>query len=84
MRDVVILFVHLVVTVVRLSQPGGLRSVIAASVLVKDQLRILNRGRKRAPNLGAAERMGSSCCPWLKSWQLSGMDENSLPLNSAK
>jgi hypothetical protein len=49
MRDVVILFVHLIVTVVRLAGPGGLRSVVAESVLVKHQLRILNRGRKRAP-----------------------------------
>ena len=51
MRDVVILFVHLIVTVVRLAGPGGLRSIVAESVLVKHQLRILNRGRKRAPNL---------------------------------
>ena len=51
MRDVVILFVHLIVTAVRLARPGGLRSVVAESVLVKHQLLILNRGRKRAPNL---------------------------------
>jgi hypothetical protein len=38
MRDVVILFVHLIVTVVRLARPGGLRSVVAESVLVKHQL----------------------------------------------
>ena len=44
MRDVVILFVHLVVTVIRLAGPGGLRSIVAESVLVKHQLRILNRG----------------------------------------
>src|ERR1700682_1241177 len=56
MRDVVILFVNLIVTVVRLAGPGGLRSVVAESVLVKHQLRILNRGRKRAPNLRAADR----------------------------
>ena len=49
MCDVVILFFHLIVTVVRLARPGGLRSVVAESLLVKHQLRILNRGRKRAP-----------------------------------
>jgi hypothetical protein len=54
MRDVLILFLHLIVTVVRLTRPGGLRSVVAESLLVKHQLRILNRGRKRAPNLRAA------------------------------
>ena len=44
-------FLHLIVTVIRLARPGGLRSVVAESLLVKHQLRILNRGRKRAPNL---------------------------------
>ena|SRR5215469_7836949 len=29
MREVVILFLHLIVTVVRLARPGGLRSVVA-------------------------------------------------------
>src|SRR5712671_2643855 len=62
MRDVVILFIHLIVTVVRLARPGGLRSVVAESVLVKHQLQILNRGRKRAPNLRAADRIIASLC----------------------
>src|SRR6516165_6899671 len=62
MRDLVILFVHLIVTFVRLARPGGLRSVVAESVLVKHQLRILNRGRKRAPNLRAAERIIAGLC----------------------
>src|SRR5437879_9768304 len=62
MRDVVILFVHLIVTVVRLAGPGGLRSVVAESVLVKHQLRILNRGRQRAPNLHAADRIIAGLC----------------------
>src|SRR6516225_3169858 len=62
MRDLVILFLHLIVTVVRLARPGGLRSVVAESVFVKHQLRILNRGRKRAPNLRAAERIIAGLC----------------------
>ena len=62
MRDFVILFVHLIATVVRLALPGGLRSVVAESVLVKHQLLILNRGRKRAPNLRAAERIIAGLC----------------------
>ena len=62
MRDVVILFVHLIVTVIRLAGPGGLRSVVAESVLVKHQLRILNRGRKRAPNLRTADRIIAGLC----------------------
>jgi putative transposase len=44
------------------STPGGLRSVVAESLLLKHQLCILNRGRKRAPNLYAAERIIAGLC----------------------
>ena len=57
MRDCLILFVHLLVTVARLAGPGVLRSVVAESMLVRHQLLILNRGRKRAPNLRATDRI---------------------------
>src|SRR5499433_3699131 len=57
MRDFAIVFVHLIVTLARLARPGGLRSVVAESVLVRHQLLILNRGRKRAPNLRATDRI---------------------------
>ena len=62
MRDVVILFLPLIATVVRLARPGGLRSVISESLLLKHQLQILNRGRKRAPNLRPAERFIAGLC----------------------
>jgi hypothetical protein len=62
MRDFLILFVHLVVTVARLVRPGGLRSLVAESVLVRHQLLVLNRGRKRAPNLRAADRIIAGLC----------------------
>jgi hypothetical protein len=62
MRDVVIFFVHLIVTVVRLARPGGFRSVVAESALVRHQLLVLNRGRKRAPNLRAADRIIAGLC----------------------
>jgi hypothetical protein len=38
-------------------RPGGFRSVVAESVLVRHQLRILNRSGKRAPNLRTTERI---------------------------
>jgi putative transposase len=44
-RDLAILFLHLLATVARLAGPGGARSVVAESVLVKQQLLILNRSR---------------------------------------
>src|SRR5215471_4076242 len=62
MRDFVIVFVHLIVTLARRARPGGLRSVIAESVLVRHQLLILNRGCKRAPNLRALDRILSGLC----------------------
>src|ERR1700681_1568866 len=62
MRDVVTLFLHLIVVLVRLARPGGFRSVVAESVLVRHQLLIMNRGRKRAANLRAADRIIAGFC----------------------
>jgi hypothetical protein len=63
MRDLVILFLHLLATIARLAGPGGARSVVAESVLVKHQLLILNRSRKRSPNLHFTDRMVAGLCP---------------------
>jgi hypothetical protein len=51
MRDLAILLIHLLTTVATLPRPGGARSLIAESVLLRQQLLILNRGRERAPNV---------------------------------
>src|SRR5215467_13031717 len=65
MRDLAIVFVHLIVTLARLAKPGGLRSVVAESVLVRHQLLVLNRGRKRAPNLRTGDRIITGLCTLL-------------------
>jgi hypothetical protein len=62
MRVSLILFAHLLGIVIRLARPGGLRSVVAESVLVRHQLLIWNRGRKRAPNLRAGDRIITGLC----------------------
>jgi hypothetical protein len=62
MRDFLDLLLHLIVTMIRLAKPGGFRSVIAESVLIRHQLLILNRGRKRAPNLRAGDRIIAGLC----------------------
>jgi transposase InsO family protein len=62
MRDLVILFVHIIITLSRLWRPGGIRSVVAESVLLKQQLLILNRSRKRAPNLQPCDRFIAGLC----------------------
>ena len=55
-------FLHLLATVARLAGPGGARSVVAESVLVKHQLLILNRSRKRSPNLRPSDRVVAGLC----------------------
>src|SRR5438552_3079366 len=65
MRDLMLLSIHLVVTLLRLVRPGGVRSVVAESVLLKHQLLILNRGRRRAPNLRLRDRLIAGFCSLL-------------------
>jgi hypothetical protein len=55
--DLVVLFLHLLTTVVRLAGPGGARSIVAESLLIKHQLLILNRSRKRSPSLRLSDRV---------------------------
>ena len=43
MRDAATLTIHLLVTIAHLLGPGGVRSIVAESLLVKHQLLILNR-----------------------------------------
>ena len=71
MRHLIILLVHLVVTVLRVVRPGGVRAVVAESVLAKHQLLILNRSRRRAPNLRILDRLIAGFCSlWIKSNRL--------------
>ena len=65
MRDLAILLFHLIVTLVRLFGPGGLRSVVAETLLVKHQLLILSRSRERAPNLRPIDRVIAGVCAGL-------------------
>ncbi len=48
MRDLLPLLVHFLATLARLLGPGGMRAVIAETLLIKYQLVILNRSRRRA------------------------------------
>ena len=67
MRDLFILIVHLITTFTRLAKPGGLRAVVAESVLAKHQLLIVNRSRQRSPNLRIRDRLIAGLCSlWIK------------------
>ncbi len=62
MRDLLVLLVHLLTTLARLLGPGGARAVVAETLLIKHQLLILNRSRRRAPNLTAMDRSVMGLC----------------------
>src|SRR5215471_5315241 len=65
MLDIVVILIHSIVTVIRLMKPGGLRAVVAESALTRHQILILNRSRKRAPNLRASDRLIAGFCTLL-------------------
>ena len=51
MQTFLILLIHLVVSLAKLMGPGGARGLVAESLLLKHQLIITHRQRKRSPNL---------------------------------
>ena len=57
MSNLVILFIHFIATLARLLGPGGVRSIVAESLIVKHQLLIVNRSRQRSPNLCTSDRI---------------------------
>src|SRR5215468_625663 len=71
MRDILILLIHVVTTVLRAGRPGGVRAVIAESVLARHQLLILKRSRRRAPNLRILDRIIAGFCSlWIQPCRL--------------
>src|SRR5436853_4043325 len=52
-----ILAVHLLATIAKLVRPGGVRAVVAESLVLKHQLLISSRARRRAPNLNSFDRL---------------------------
>ncbi len=56
MKDQLILLAHLLTTISKLMRPGGARAVVSDSLLMKQQLLIINRSRRRAPSLSALDR----------------------------
>jgi hypothetical protein len=53
MRELLILIVHFITTVIRLAKPGGLWAVVAESALAKHQMLIVSCSRQRSPNLAS-------------------------------
>jgi transposase InsO family protein len=57
MMHLLILAIHLLATIAKLVRPGGVRAIVAESLLLKHQLLISSRARRRAPNLNASDRL---------------------------
>lgn len=57
MRDLVLLLVQVLTTLIRLLRPGGVMAIMAETLLLKHQLLIMNRTRQRAPNLNSLDRV---------------------------
>ena len=57
MRNLVVLFIHLITTLAPLLGPGGVRSLVAESLILKHQLLIANRSRLRSNNLPSSDRI---------------------------
>ena len=56
MKDLLVLLAHLLTTIAKLLGPGGTKAVVADSLLMKQQLLVINRSRRRSPNLSALDR----------------------------
>jgi putative transposase len=56
MKELLVLLVHLLTTIAKLLGPGGAKAIVADSLLMKQQLLIINRSRQRAPNLSTLDR----------------------------
>ena len=57
MKDFLLTLLHVAVTTARLCGPGGVRAVIAENLVLKQQLIVLRRARRRAPNLRLSDRL---------------------------
>ena len=51
------MFAHLLATLAKLLGPGGAKAIVADSLLMKQQLLIINRSRQRAPKLTPIDRI---------------------------
>src|SRR3954467_3352617 len=57
MKVFLLTLLPLAVVIAKLSGPGGVRAVIAENLLLKQQLIVLRRGRRRAPRLTMSDRL---------------------------
>ncbi|MFC1492289.1 helix-turn-helix domain-containing protein, partial [Nitrospinota bacterium] len=57
MKNLFLVFAHILAAIAKLLRPGGARALVSENLLLKKQLLIINRSRKRAPNLTPFDRL---------------------------
>ncbi len=57
MINLFLVFAHLLATIAKLLRPGGARALVSENLLLKKQLLIVGRSRKRAPKLKPVDRL---------------------------
>ena len=62
MKNAIVLLVHSLAGLVILLGTGGTRAVLTENILLKKQLLVLQRSRRRAPNLRTADRVLFGFC----------------------
>ena len=58
----IVLLAHLLVRVAMLLRPGGVKAVLAENLLLKQQLLVLQRSRRRAPVVVEGLQAGGPDC----------------------
>jgi len=66
-KNAIVLLGHLLAGLAILLGTGGTRAVLAESILLKQQLLVLQRSRRRAPNLRPTDRLLFGFCSWFLS-----------------
>ncbi|MGB5200317.1 MAG: hypothetical protein WBN68_12210 [Sedimenticolaceae bacterium] len=56
MNDLLVRLAHLLITIAKLLGPDGAKAGVAENLLMKQQLLIIKRSWRRAPNLSALDR----------------------------
>ena len=59
---VLLILLHLLSKLGKLLRPGGAKSLVAENILLKQQLLILRRSRRRTPNLRVVDRVLFGFC----------------------
>src|ERR1700730_1461924 len=70
MRNLLLALLHLAVVTAKLCGSGGVRAVMAENLLLKQQLIVLRRACKWAPNLTPSDRLLCGFCSMFLYWVL--------------